>query len=1019
MNFATWSIRNPIPAIVIFGLLTLAGLWGFKQLPVQDLPDLDLPTVNVTVALPGAAPSQLETEVARKVEDSIASLSGLKHQRTSITDGQVQIAVEFVLEKDLSDALIETKDAVDRVRADLPVDVQEPTVSAVNIAGEALMTFAIATPRMDEEALSWFVDDTVAKTLLSVPGVGKFARVGGVQREVRIEVDPMRLAALGVTAAHVSQALRNAQQEASGGRGQLGSAEQSVRTIATVRQASDLEALPIALGNGRSVRLDQVATVKDTAAERSHAALLDGKAAVGFQIFRAKGYDEVLAAKAVTHALEGLKKKDATLLITPVSSTVEYTEEQFKGSMNMLYEGALLAVLVVWWFLRDWRATLISASALPLSIIPTFAAMYWLSYSLNTVTLLALAVIVGILVDDAIVEIENIVRHLRMGKSVREAAAEAVSEIALAVVATTFALVVVFLPTSFMSGIPGMFFRQFGWTAAIAVLASLAVARLLTPMMAAFFLKAHPPEEADKKSMQWYLHAVRWCLAHRRTTLAASTLFFFGSILILPLLPAGLIPPQDRGFTMINVELPPGSSVNTTLNATEQVRKAVAGLPGIKSVFTAVGEGQEEGGGMVQAGEVRKGTLTVVLRERGHRPSQQEIEAEIRGKLLQIPGARFSVGGGGGPGEKLSLILTSDNAQALKASAQSLERGLRGIPGLSNISSTASLERPEIVIRPIAQRAAERGVTAASIGQTVRIATSGDFEEQLAKLNLDERQVDIRVRFADVDRQDISTFANLRVPGREGLVTLASVADLAVESGPTQIDRYDRHRYVTVNADLGGAALGPALTAAKELPAMRDRPSSVQFLETGDAEIMAELFSGFGLAILTGIVCVFCVLAVLFKDFIQPVTILSALPLSLCGSFIALLVTQAGLNLPSLIGLVMLMGIVTKNSILLVEYAIVGMRDRGMSQMDALLDACHKRARPIVMTTVAMIAGMLPLALGFGADSSFRKPMAIAVIGGLITSTALSLLVVPVVFTYLMGLEARFKRGSLARSQIA
>jgi multidrug efflux pump subunit AcrB len=1020
MNFATWSIRNPIPSIVLFGLLTLAGLWGFKQLAVQDLPDLDLPTVNVNVALPGAAPSQLETEVARKVEDSLASLSGLKHQRTSISDGQVQIGVEFVLEKKLSDALIETKDAVDRVRADLPVDVQEPTVSAVTVANEALMTFAISTPRMNEEALSWFVDDTVAKTLLSVPGVGRFSRVGGVQREVRVEVDPSRLAALGVTAAHVSQALRSVQQEASGGRGQLGSSEQSVRTIATVRQASDLEALPIALGGGQSVRLDQVATVKDTVAERNHAALLDGKSVVGFQIFRAKGYDEILTAEGVTEALERLKSKDPSLSVMPVSSTVEYTHEQFRGSMHMLYEGALLAVLVVWWFLRDWRATLISASALPLSIIPTFAAMYWLDYSLNTVTLLALAVIVGILVDDAIVEIENIVRHLRMGKPVMKAAADAVTEIALAVVATTLALVVVFLPTSFMSGIPGMFFRQFGWTAVIAVLASLVVARLLTPMMAAFLLKNHEPVDEDTKTMAWYLRAVRWCLAHRKTTLVASTLFFFGSLMIVPLLPAGLIPPQDRGFTLVSVELPPGSSIDSTLATTANVRKAIAGVAGVTNVFEMVGEGQSDpGSGLTQAGEVRKGTLTVVLGDRGDRPTQQEIEIAIREKLQQIPGARFSVGGGGGPGEKLSLILTSDNAQALKASAQALERGLRNIPGLSNISSTASLERPEIVIRPNAQRAAERGVTTASIGETVRIATSGDFEERLAKLNLDERQVDIRVRLADADRQDISTFANLRVPSRTGLVPLASVADLSVESGPTQIDRYDRHRFVTVNADLGGTPLGPALTAAQELPAMRDRPSSVQLLETGDAEIMAELFSGFGLAIITGILCVFCVLAVLFKDFIQPVTILSALPLSVGGSFLALLITQAGLNLPSLIGLVMLMGIVTKNSILLVEYTIVGMRDRGLNQIDALLDACHKRARPIIMTTVAMIAGMLPLAIGLGADASFRRPMAIAVIGGLITSTALSLLVVPVVFTYLSGFEERIKRMSARRRALA
>src|SRR5690242_18139119 len=410
MNFATWSIRNPIPAILLFVLLTLAGLWGFRALPIQNLPDIDLPTVNVTLVQPGAAPAQLETEVARKVEDSLATLSGLRHLRTSINDGQVTIVVEFVIEKNLSDALIETKNAVDRVRSELPADLEQPTVSAVTVANDAVQVFSVASSRMNEEALSWFVDDKVAKAVLGVPGVGRFDRVGGVEREVRIEVDPVRLAALGVTAADVSRALRQVQQESSGGRGQLGSGEQSVRTIATVRQAGDLDALPIALPNGREVRLDQVATVQDTIADRTQAALLDGKPVVGFKVFRAKGFDETRVAERVQAALKQIEASDSSLRFTPVSGTVSYTLEQYAGSMSMLYEGALLAILVVWAFLRDWRATLVAAAALPLSILPAFAAMAWLGYSLNTLTLLALAVVVGILVDDAIVEVENIER---------------------------------------------------------------------------------------------------------------------------------------------------------------------------------------------------------------------------------------------------------------------------------------------------------------------------------------------------------------------------------------------------------------------------------------------------------------------------------------------------------------------------------------------------------------------------------------------------------------------------------
>jgi multidrug efflux pump subunit AcrB len=1013
MNLATWSIRNPIPAILLFVLLTLAGLWGFRALPIQSFPDLELPTINVTLVQPGAAPAQLETEVARKVEDSLATLSGLRHLRTSITDGQVAVIVEFELEKNLSDALIETKNAVDRVRSDLPTDLEQPTVSAVNVVGDPIQLFSVASTRMDEEALSWFVDDTVAKAVLGVPGVGRFERVGGTQREVRVEVDPVRLAALGVTAADVSRALRQVQQESSGGRAQLGTGEQSVRTIATVRQASELDAFPIALPGGREVRLDQVATIRDGIADRTQAALLNGEPVLGFRVYRAKGFDETRVAEGVREALARLKAGDSSLRFTAVSGSVGYTLEQYAGSMAMLYEGALLAVLVVWVFLRDWRATVVAAAALPLSILPTFAAMAWLGYSLNTLTLLALAVVVGILVDDAIVEVENIERHSRKGKPILQATADAVTEIALAVVATTISLVVVFLPTALMSGVPGLFFQQFGWTAVIAVMASLLVARLLTPMMAAYLLKPHAGRERpDGRIMRWYLSAVTWCLAHRRTTVLAAAGFFAASLALVPWIPTGLVPPSDRGYTSVNVELPPGSSLQNTVEVLEMARMALADVPGISSVFTTVGDSSDAGGGMQQAGEVRRGALTLTLAPRGERAPQVEIENAIRQKLLDVPGARFTLSSGG-VGEKLQLILASDNNAALKASAQALERELRSV-GLSNVNSTASLERPEIVVRPDVRRAAERGVTTAAIGDAVRVATSGDFDAQVARLNLDNRQLYIRVRMPDSARENLETIADLRVAGRDGLVPLASVASIAVESGPSQIDRYDRLRYVIVSADLGGMPLGDAVAAAMASPAVKSMPSSVRLIEAGDAELAAELAAGFGMAIVVGVLCVFSVLVLLFKDFLQPVTILSAIPLSLGGALVALLIARSELDVPAMIGLVMLMGIVTKNSILLVEYAVVGMRDRAMSLPDALIDACHKRARPIVMTTVAMIAGMLPVALGLGADASFRQPMAIAVIGGLITSTGLSLLVVPVVFTYVDGFE-RWLRGRVAR----
>ncbi len=1007
MNFATWSIRNPIPASLLFILLSVAGMLGYRALPIANLPDLDLPTVTIALTQPGAAPAQLETEVARKVENSLATLSGIKHISTSIVDGQVNITAEFILEKNLSDALIETKDAVDKVRSDLPTDLHQPAISAVRVGGEATLIYAVESSRRDEEALSWFVDDTVNKAILGIPGIGKFERIGGVSRQVRVEVDPERLTALGATAADVSRALKTVEQESSGGRGQVGGSEQAVRTIATVRQAQELDRLPVVLSDGRRIFLHQVATVKDTHAERTQIATLDGKPVLGFRIYRAKGFDETRVADGVAQTLQKLQQADDSLKFTKVSGSVDYTREQFKGSMTMLLEGAFLAVLVVWWFLRDWRATLISASALPLSILPTFAAMHWLGYSLNTLTLLALAVIVGILVDDAIVEVENIERHTRSGKPIKEAASDAVNEIALAVMATTLTLVVVFLPTAMMDGVSGLFFKQFGWTCVIAVLSSLLVARVLTPMMAAYLLKtsAHPTEKKDGVIMTRYIGWVRWCLHHRGWTLTGAALVFAISIALVPLLETGLIPASDKGYTSISVELPPGSRLETTRATTEAARLAIADIKGIEHIMTTVGASQAAGAGPDQAGEVRRATLTLVLTERGTRPSQTDIEKQVSAALLKVPGARFSLGDG--IGAKMSLILASDDKAALKATAQALERELRGVSGLANITSTASLERPEIVVRPDAQRAAEQGVATSTLGETVRIATNGDFDAQMAKLNLDNRQIAIQVRLPDTARQDLESVSHLRVHGKNGLIPLSSVADIAIESGPSQIDRYDRRRYVTVTADLNGTPLGQALNAAKALPAIQAMPSSVRLIETGDAEIMAELLGGFGWAILIGLFCVYCVLVLLFHDFFQPMTILSAIPLSVGGAFIALLLSRGMLSLPSMIGLVMLMGIVTKNSILLVEYTVMGIKERGLSMNEALLDACHKRARPIIMTTVAMVAGMLPIALGLGADASFRQPMAIAVIGGLITSTALSLLVVPVAFTYVNGLERR------------
>ena len=1018
MNISAWCIRNPIPALMLFVLLTFGGLLSFKNMKIQNFPDLDLPTINVTCSLPGASPSQLETDVARKIENSLATLQGLKHIISKIQDGNVTLTVEFRLEKPVQEALDDVRSAVTKVRNDLPGDLREPIVTKMDVAGAPILAFAVASDKRDDEAISWFVDDTINKRLLSIRGVGKVQRVGGVSREISIALDPVKLQSLGVTAADISRQLRQIQQESSGGRADLGGGEQPLRTQANVSSVSELRSISISLPDGRSIRLEQIASITDSVAEPRTLALLNGKPVVGFEVTRSRGASEVEVGAGVETLLAQIRQENPDIEFTEAFNFVTPVAEEYQGSMTLLYEGALLAVLVVWLFLREWRATFISAVALPLSAIPAFLGMYYFGFSINIVTLLALSLVIGILVDDAIVEVENIVRHLHMGKTPYQAAMEAADEIGLAVIATTFTLVAVFLPTAFMSGIAGRFFKQFGWTAALAVFTSLVVARMLTPMMAAYLLKNTPDSQApDSPIMRAYLQLASWCLKHRLFTLCAAMAFFAGSISLIPLLPQGFIPPDDNPQSQVHIELPPGSTLTQTHAVAESARKLIGSVPYVKNIYTTIGDGSvgiDPMAPSVGRGEVRKATLTVLLADRQDRQvPKQIIEHDMREALRGLPGVRTKVGMGA-TGEKYVLVLSGDEPQALSAAARAVEKDLRTIAGLGNIASSAALVRPEIAVKPDFARAADLGVTSADIAETLRIATLGDYNMSLPKFNLAQRQVPIMVRLTDSGRQDLSVLERLSVPSSKpsvGPLRVGQVATLELSSGPAVIDRYDRTRNINFEIELSSLPLGDVTQAVQNLPSIQNLPAGVHQINIGDAEMMGELFASFAQAMLIGVLCIFIVLILLFKDFIQPVTILMALPLSFGGAFVGLLLANKSFSMPSLIGLIMLMGIATKNSILLVEYAIVARREQGLSRFDALIDACHKRARPIVMTTIAMGAGMLPIALGAGiADTSFRSPMAVAVIGGLVTSTLLSLLVIPVAYSYLDDLKNQLTR---------
>ncbi|MGR9208632.1 efflux RND transporter permease subunit (plasmid) [Rhizobium leguminosarum] len=1011
MNFSAFSIRNPVPAILLFAMLAVGGLLAFKHLPVQNFPDMDLPTIKITATLDGAAPAQLETEVARTIEDNLASLSYLDHVTTTITDGTVSISVSFKLEKDSETALNEVRNAVDSAQADLPAQMQTPSVTKVTVQSSALVTYAIRSTALNETELSWFIDNDLTKALLSVPGVGQVNRIGGVDREVHVDLDPTTMAAFGVTATTVSAQLKSVQADTSGGLGEIGGTRQTLRTLGAVASVDALKELRIPLANGQQVRLDDVASVTDSFAERSSMAYLDGKPVVAVEIKRSNGFSDSGVADDVDKAMKQFAAKHSNVQIEEAYSTIGPIIDNYDGSMHMLYEGAILAIIVVWLFLRDWRATILSAVALPLSVIPTFLVMYLAGFSLNIVTLLALSLVVGILVDDAIVEVENIARHLQMGKRPIDAALEAANEIGLAVIATTFTLVAVFLPTAFMSGIPGLIFRQFGITAAVAVLVSLVVARLLTPMMAAYFMKAHPMEEKDGRVMRAYLAIVKAAMNRRKTTVAVTAVVVALSLATIPLLKSGFLPASDDARAQITLTMQPGATIEQTDATTTKAADIVGKLQDVTHVFSSVGSASSGGGpDSSTTSSVGSATIVAVLSPIGERDRKQsEIENDIRQALSVLPGVRVAVGGGGN-GTKLEITLAGDDANALDSASTALEEQLRTLQGIGAVTSTAARQAPEIQITPDFARAAALGVTSSAIAEAVRVATNGEYSADLPKLNLPQRQVPIVVRFSPETRTKLDDIKNMRVAGTNGNVDLGSIADIRIGGSPSEIDRIDRMRNVTLSVELNGRILGDVNREAQALPALRRLPPGVTLVEQGELQRSSELFQSFGLAMAIGVFCIYAVLVLLFHDFLQPLTLLMALPLSLGGALVPLVVTGTSFSMSAVIGLLMLMGVVTKNSILLIEYAIMSRR-QGMSRFDALVDACHKRARPIIMTTIAMAFGMLPVALSLtGGDSSFRQPMAIVVIGGVMMSTLLSLIVIPVIFTFVDDLNEALKR---------
>jgi hydrophobic/amphiphilic exporter-1 (mainly G- bacteria), HAE1 family len=1012
-NISANAIRNPIAPIVLFLALLFAGLTAYFRLPINQLPNVETPLFTVTAAQAGASPSELETQVTQRIEAALTGVSGVKRIMSEVQQGVSVTSVELQLGADLGRAIDDARDAMTRVRSELPADMEEPLIERIDFAADPLGYFALVWPGKTEQQLSWFIDNELNRALLAVKGVSAVQRLGGVDREIRVELDPERLVAVGLTADNVSQQLRAINADLPGGQAQVGGQAQSIRTLGAARTVEGLADTRIQTPTGQSVKLTDLGVVRDGASDITTVARYDGQPVVSFLVQRAKGSSEVKVYDAMQARMKQVEADNPGLKLQLLGTPVTFIKGMHKSSIAALLEGALLAIIVVFLILRDWRATSIAAVAIPLATIPTFAAMEPLGFTLNMMTLIALGLVAGVLVDDAIVEIENIVRHIRMGKNPYQAALEAADEIGLAVVATSATIIVVFLPVSFMSGQIGQFFKEFGITVAVAVFFSLLVARLITPLMAAYFLKGGH----DERPAGWMTNAYEKCLAWaiRRPLAAAGMGLATFAVSLTPvftgMIPMQMLPRMDNGTISMAVEFAPG----TPLAGADQTMRALAQRieeePDVQGVFTSL-----SGPG----GAARSGNVYVQLTEKhglfhfgppGRTRDAFAVEQGLRKRLTDIAGVRitFLQFQGGGRGSDITLEFVGDNPVALKAASDQLVAEMKTLSMLSDIKSTAAMQRPEIQIRPRPEEAARLGVRSADLAAAVRVATAGDVDQNLAKYTLPDRQIPIRVALRTDARTDIEAIKALRVRTQTGeAVRLDSVADVSFSVGEAMIERRDRQRKIAVSANVVSGPLGRGVEAVMALPVVKQPPAGVKLLAAGDTEQQVEMVESFGTALLWGIILIYAVMVLLFKDFFQPITIMAALPLSVGGAFVGLLLANQPLSLFVFIGFLMLMGIVTKNSILLVDFAIERMRE-GVSRNAALMEAGMKRARPIVMTTIAMSAGMLPAAAGWHVDGSLRQGMGVAVIGGLILSTMLSLIVVPAVFILIDRLERLVK----------
>ncbi|WP_272578002.1 MULTISPECIES: efflux RND transporter permease subunit [unclassified Providencia] len=1005
LQLSSWAITRPIPTIVIFLALTIAGIFSFIHLPVTANPVISFPIVTVTVTQDGSSPTELENAVTKQIEQAVSGIPGIRHIYSTITEGISTTTIEFDLNIDAYIATNDIREQIAQIRSDLPQTIDEPLINRVDVEGGAILRYAISSDTQSIADLSWFVDDTISKQLIMIPGVQKVNRLGGADSIIRVEPDANKLAALQLSIISINELLRNVHQNSAGGSSKYNDLQHTIRVLGEKKNIDDIKNIQLPLSDQQWVKLGDIATIYLGQKTTKTVSQLDGKDVVGFAVFRAKGSSDTIVAEEVNRAIAELTQKHPDVAIELVSSTVKYTESSYHLTIQTLLEGAFLTIIIVFFFLKSWRATLVAAIALPLSILPTFFILALFDYSLNSITLLALTLVIGILVDDAIVEIENIQKYIERGERPYLAALKASDAIGFAIVAITLTIVAVFLPVSFIGGFVGKYFVPFGITVSAAVLSSLFVARLVTPLMAAYLLLPTSKPVKEDNVPKWILKYTRFLLVtlrHRKLALSLALLFLIGSVSTIAYLPAGFMPEGDISVSQIDVELPPGTPVEETNKAISHLAKLLGDREEVKSIYTIAGI-SDDADGIAQ----HKGQLILTLIEPHERAmSQKQFENSIAHLLQQSPDVRYTFSNSDG-NKEFSLTFTGTDPEELEAAMHTLRDSIATVKGINNVRVVKPLLRKELIVTPSTNDLGRTAVSADEIANTLRVASMGESNSRSAKFNLPERQLALQVILPDYQKDDLNVLNNLYVRSNTQLsVPIKSVTNIDFSDGPTQIDRVNRSRKMVIEGNLEGLTLGEALENVKALPEYNALPLSVEPLEDGDIEYMNDMFNRFSTTMLFSVLLVFAILIILFKDFMQPITILAALPFSIGGAIIALVLYGAMIDLPVIIGILMLMGIVTKNSILLVEFILEKER-RGLSRENAIIEAGQERIRPIIMTTFAMIGGMIPLVLTTGADAGFRAPMAVAVIGGLLSSTVLSLLFVPVIYSFMDDLKKK------------